>query len=179
MPRFVVLLRGVNVGTANRVPMSEFRALLAGLGFSAVRTLLNSGNAIFDAAEPSAQVHAGAIQTSLLARLEVSTPVVVKTAEEWSRIVQGNPIAPAEAEWTRFLVAFGNTTDDVRTLAPLTAMVQGQERIAITDEAAYLHCADGIKASKVGTAALGRAGRRVTTRNWATVVRVMSLVQGD
>ena len=51
MPTFVALLRGVNVGKAKRVPMAELRALLSGLGYTGVATLLNSGNAVFRARE--------------------------------------------------------------------------------------------------------------------------------
>ena len=49
MPTFVALLRGVNVGKAKRVPVTELRALLSGLGYTGVTTLLNSGNAVFRA----------------------------------------------------------------------------------------------------------------------------------
>ncbi len=49
MPKFVALLRGINVGKAKRVSMENLRALLAGLGFTDVSTLLNSGNAVFQA----------------------------------------------------------------------------------------------------------------------------------
>jgi uncharacterized protein (DUF1697 family) len=50
MPRFVVLLRGVNVGKGNRVAMVEFKESLEGLGYTDVKTLLNSGNAVFASA---------------------------------------------------------------------------------------------------------------------------------
>lgn len=53
MPAFVTLLRGINVGKAKRVPMAELRALLAGLGYGDVQTLLNSGNAVFTHANAS------------------------------------------------------------------------------------------------------------------------------
>ena len=51
MTTFIALLRGVNVGKAKRVPMAEFRTLLAGLGYTGVATLLNSGNAVFRATQ--------------------------------------------------------------------------------------------------------------------------------
>ena len=53
MPTFIALLRGINVGKAKRVPMAELRALLAGLGYGDVQTLLNSGNAVFTHANAS------------------------------------------------------------------------------------------------------------------------------
>jgi uncharacterized protein (DUF1697 family)/uncharacterized damage-inducible protein DinB len=174
--RFVALLRGVNVGKGKRVPMADLRALLEGLGFASVRTLLNSGNAVFDAGGGTENEHADAIAAALEARLGVATPVVVKTAEAWRRIVAGNPMAPREQEYARFLVAFGRTPEDVRSLAPLAASARDTERLAITDDAAYLAWPAGISKGEVAAAVLGRAGRRVTTRNWATVVKIDAIL---
>jgi len=80
VPRFVVLLRGVNVGKANRVPMADFRSLLEAQGFTGVRTLLNSGNAVFDAVGGTPPAHAKAVRAALEEKLDVSVPVVVKPA---------------------------------------------------------------------------------------------------
>ena len=56
MPLYVALLRGVNVGRAKRVPMADWRALLEELGCEGVRTILNSGNAVFRAAGRSPRI---------------------------------------------------------------------------------------------------------------------------
>ena len=82
MTTFVALLRGVNVGKATRVPMAEFRALLVGLGYTRVVTLLNSGNAVFRAAGGAPADHAAAIAAALAAQLNVEVPVIVKSAAE-------------------------------------------------------------------------------------------------
>lgn len=177
MPRFVALLRGVNVGKGKRVPMADLRALLEGLGFTSARTLLNSGNAVFDAAGGTEEAHAAAIAAALDARLGVATPVVVKSAAAWGRIVDGNPMPPPESEHARFLVAFGRTRDDVRSLAPLVDLARDPERLVLTDDAGYLACPAGISRSGLAEAVLGRAGRRVTTRNWATVLKIDALVR--
>lgn len=106
MPRFVVLLRGVNVGKVNRVPMVEFRAMLETLGHSDVKTLLNSGNAVFTSTRRNADKLADEIGAGLRERFGITTPVVVKSASELQAIVDGNPIAPPEVEHARFLVTF-------------------------------------------------------------------------
>ena len=79
MPRFIALLRGVNVGKAKRVPMADFRALLVGLGGTDVSTLLNSGNAVFSAAGTSAAKHAIRFAAAIAERLQVDVPVIVKS----------------------------------------------------------------------------------------------------
>ena len=176
MPRFVVLLRGVNVGKGNRVPMAEFRLLLEGLGHAEVKTLLNSGNAVFSSRQRSGEKIASAIAEQLESRFGVTTPVIVKSAAEFASIIRGAPFSPPETEYSRFLVAFSKDADAVRSLAPLVPMAKSPERLEISDHAAYLYCPGGLLESKAGEAMLGKAGRAVTTRNWATVLKIGALL---
>jgi uncharacterized protein (DUF1697 family) len=175
MPRFVVLLRGVNVGKANRVPMAEFRSMLQGLGYDEVATLLNSGNAVFTSSGRSAPKHAESIASSLAASMGVSTSVVVKSASELRAAVAANPLPVPEQDHSKFLVAFANDPAALKGLESLQHLVQPPERLIVGQGAAYLHCAAGILESKVGAAMLGKVGKSVTTRNWATTLKLLSL----
>lgn len=175
MPRFVVLLRGVNVGKGNRLPMAEFRALLEQLGHSSVKTLLNSGNAVFTSSGRSASRHASTISTVLQDSPGLRVLVIVKEAAEFARVVSGSPVKPPEPEHSRFLVAFGPDETALQSLKPLQALVRPPETFVVTRHAAYLHCANGILESSIGGALLGKAGRSVTTRNWATVLKLLAL----
>ena len=124
MAQFVVLLRGVNVGKSNRVPMAAFRELLEAKGFSEVRTLLNSGNAVFRSAVRSAAGHAKTIGAGLRESLGVSVLVVVKSSSEFLAVVAGNPIAFPENHHSRFLVAFAQGEAATQGLSVLLPMLQ-------------------------------------------------------
>lgn len=176
MPRYVVLLRGVNVGKGNRVAMSEFKGLLEALGYTDVRTLLNSGNAVFSSSARSGETIAGAIAAQVKARFGVTTPVVVKSAAEFASIISSAPMTPPETEQSRFLVAFGRDESAVLALGPLVPLATSPERFVVTQRAAYLHCPAGLLESRIGEALLGKAGRGVTTRNWATVLKIKALL---
>jgi uncharacterized protein (DUF1697 family) len=156
--------------------MAEFKLLLEGLGHTQVKTLLNSGNAVFTSPGRSAAKHAGAIGASVQSKFGLSTPVIVKAAAELTAIVQGNPMVPPEPEHSRFLVVVGPDRNALATLRPLLALVQGSERLIITKDAAYLHCPDGLLVSKVAAVLLGKAGRALTSRNWATMLKLATLV---
>lgn len=119
MPRYVVLLRGVNVGNGNRVPMAGFRALLEGLGCTDVKTLLNSGNAVFSSGSRNAAAIAKSIGAAITATFEVATPVIVKSAEDFTAIVTGNPIVPLERDHSKFLVAFAMDSKQITALSAL------------------------------------------------------------
>lgn len=177
MSRFVVLLRGVNVGKGNRVPMAEFRAALESLGHHQVRTLLNSGNAVFSSTSRSTSKLASVIAKALEERFGVVTPVIVKSAAELDAIVKNKPFPPPESDHSRFLVAFALDSAKLLELQGLSSLLRPGERFAVDEHAAYLHCAGGLLESKVGEAILGRAGRSVTTRNWATVLKLLSLAR--
>lgn len=176
MPRFIVLLRGVNAGKGNRVPMADFRAMLKALGHTEVRTLLNSGNAVFASTSRSAAKLAADIAAGLQDRFGVTTPVIVKSASEIRAIVDGNPIVPPDAEHSRFLVAFSMDAGRLQELEALRPLLNPGERLAVTAQAAYLHCAGGLLESRVGEAMLGKAGKGITTRNWGTVIKLAALV---
>ncbi len=176
MPRFVVLLRGVNVGKANRVPMADFRSLLEAQGFTGVRTLLNSGNAVFDAAGRTPSAHAKAVRGALEETLDVSVPVVVKPAAAIAAAVAENTLGvPADAH-SRLLVAFAQERSDIRRLETIAPLVSPAERFLVGGHAAYLLCGGGILASKAAAALLGKPGQAFTTRNWATVLKLRELV---
>jgi uncharacterized protein (DUF1697 family) len=176
MAQFVALLRGVNVGKAKRVPMAELRALLEELGCSGVRTLLNSGNAVFQSGARSTTALAAKIHAALLARLDVDVPVVVLTAQALQEVVAGNPLAVDADQHSRLLVAFAQQPAALAGLAGIKALVRPPERLAVGALAAYLHCAGGILESRAGAALLGKAGQALTTRNWATVLKLATLV---
>jgi uncharacterized protein (DUF1697 family) len=172
MPRFVALLRGVNVGKGNRVPMAAFRSMLEGLGYTSVSTVLNSGNAVFTSVGRSPGTHAASIAAALQETMGVTTPVIVKPAAEWSAIIGASPMSPPEADHSKYLVAFAAEEEALLALAPLLVLAKPPERFVVTKVAAFLHCPAGVLKSRVGEALLGKAGKRVTTRNWATVLKL-------
>jgi uncharacterized protein (DUF1697 family) len=180
MPIFVALLRGVNVGKAKRVSMAELRALLSGLGYTGVATLLNSGNAVFHAARGTPAKHAVAIAAAISTQLKVEVPVIVKSANELAAIISENPIKAGAEEYPRFLVAFVQDTSALSGLAAIEALVVPPEQFAVGNNAAYLLFARGILKSKAGEALLSKVGKSVTTRNWATVLKLHALAnEGD
>ena len=172
MPRFAVLLRGVNVGGANRVPMAAFRSLLESLGYDGVRTLLNSGNAVFGSSGRSASEHAMRIHRELVRQLSVEVPTLVKAARAIALVRSQNPLAALAKDPSRLLVAFTPDAKSLRSLETVGALVRAPERFHLGAQAAYLWCARGILESRAALALLGKSGQAVTTRNWATLLKL-------
>ena len=180
MPAFVALLRGVNVGTTNHVPMAKLRALLEGLGYARVATLLNSGNAVFVAEHGTPTRMAEDIAKALSRNMKLEVPVVVKSAEQWSDIVAGNKLAKSVTEPSRLLVAVAQDSPALNALAMLKPLATPPEQFMLGKYAAYLHCPSGILKSRAGKALLGNLDRiegAATTRNWATVLKLQALLK--
>ncbi len=174
MARFVALLRGVNVGKGRRVPMADWRKALEALGCSNVRTLLNSGNAVFDGpprATPASL--ATRIHDALAEALQVEVPVIVKSAADVSAAVAENTLAREATDPTRLLIAFTAGAADLAALSVLAPLAAPPERFVLGRHAAYLWCPQGILQSRAAEALLGKPGRAATCRNAATVARIV------
>lgn len=176
MTRFVALFRGINVGKAKRIAMADLRALMQTLGYAEVRTLLNSGNAVFDAANGTATEHAQRIQAAVADALGVNALVIVKSAAEIASIVAGNTLGELATDPSRLLVAF---TQNAKTLLQLKALAHADwdaEAVHLGKQAAYIWCANGILDSKVAVPLLKELAQTGTTRNWATLEKIQALM---
>ena len=177
MPRYVALFRGINVGKAKRIAMADLRALLEKLGFEDVRTLLNSGNAVFSAdATPTGKL-AQRIRGEVAKRLGVDALVIVKSADDVAGMISGNALSKVATDASRLLVVMADDVKKIAGLKKLAARDFGNERLHVGRHAAYLWCADGILESKAIEelyAILQEAG---TTRNWATLNKIHALLR--
>lgn len=179
MPRYVALLRGVNVGRTKRIAMADLRALLLSLGYTDARTVLASGNAVFDtdADAGNAPAHAQKIQAAIARSLGVETRVIGKSARDFAAAVAGNELASMATDPARLLVAFTAEAGTLRALRAMKPAAASKERLHVGRAAAYLWCPDGLLVSPLAVALLKDHGDAVTTRNWATVQKIDALLR--
>ena len=104
-------------------------------------------------------------------------PVIVKSAREWATIVEENPLAGAAENPSRLLVAVAQDRRALAALSALQPLLAPTESLHLGRHAAYLNCPSGLLDSKAGAALFGGIGRAVTTRNWATVLRLHALTR--
>lgn len=172
----VALLRGINVGTAKRVAMEDLRALMGGLGYGDVRTLLNSGNVVFSAngrsGDPSRR-----IGVEIEKKLGVKSRVTVLTAAELDVAVRGNPLLKVATHPSRLLVGVLASRDDRARLEPLARQKWRAERLALGERVCYLWCPDGVSKSRVLVEVEKVLGDGITSRNWGTIQKLQGLLQ--
>ena len=178
MPRYVALFRGINVGKAKRVAMADLRSLLGRLGYTDVKTLLNSGNAVFTARAGSPEKMAARIRGAVADDMGVDAMVVVKSDQDVAAMIAGNAFGKIASDSSRLLVAMCGGEKALAALAPLAGKDWGRERVHVGKHAAYIWCADGILESTALGALMKELAGGGTTRNWATLGKIHALMTG-
>jgi uncharacterized protein (DUF1697 family) len=116
---YVALLRGINVGKAKRVAMADLRAAIESLGYTDVRTLLNSGNAVFTSRTVLRKNAADELRAVLLKKTGVSSRFTLRSAGELDDAVRANPLLDVANDHTRLFTAFIADLEDLARLKPL------------------------------------------------------------
>ena len=182
MPTHVALLRGINVGGNNRVPMPELRDLMTGLGLADVATYIQSGNAVFtsDGADPDAL--GDQLAQAIADQLNVSCGVVVITRDELQQVIDDNPF-PSEDNPKAVHAVFRRaelTEDEQAKVAQAAdrAKAKGcEDEAVIVGRTMFLHTPNGLGRSEL-SAQLSRtaASKTGTARNWATVHKLRAML---
>lgn len=177
--RLIALLRGINVGRAKRVAMADLRKVLSDMGYSDVRTLLNSGNIVFDCNSGDAAASAARIEEALVLKLGVPAKVTVLAAEQLAAIVAENSLQDVADDHSRLMVAILNKPEeDLSKLEPLAQQSWQPEAFAVGHLAAYIWCPNGVLASRAA-ATMGKVlGDGVTSRNWSTISKLHAMAKG-
>lgn len=169
----VALLRGINVGGGRKVPMADLRGLAEGLGFTRVRTLIASGNLVFEAEAPPAELEA-ALEKAVEEHFGFPVDIMVRTAGQWSAIIAANPF-PAEAEAApKFLLLFaGKEANAEAAVAYLQPRAAPEEKVAGQGDTLWIYFANGGGRSKLSG---GPKPGLWTGRNWRTVLAIEEML---
>ena len=173
MNRWILLLRGVSPTGKNRVPMAAFREALAKAGFQNARTWIQSGNALVDTPRGREEARAAAEQ-ALREDVGADILVVVKTAEEISRALQGNPFPGLDP--SRVFYGLYNEAPDPRKAAPLLETDFGEDRLALGGHAVYTFIPGSAARTRLTANFLQRKlGTPLTFRNRNTLGKLVEM----
>jgi uncharacterized protein (DUF1697 family) len=185
MPTHVALLRGINLGSHNKVSMGDLREVVASLGHSDVATYIQSGNVVFSTGETDTAGLALALEQAIAASLGVPVRVVVLSREELAQVTRDNPYAGEPSHKAVHAVFLssepGPDVAERVAAAQQTAARQGSRDSAqLIGRTIFLHTPDGFGRSNLA-AALVKLGQNKndtvtgTARNWATVTKLLAL----
>ena len=194
MASHLALLRGINVGGRNKVPMADLREVVTSLGHTGVSTYIQSGNVLFSTAEDDTAKLAAGLESAIEDRFGIWSSVVVLSRDELARVLAANPY-PDEPNPRMVHVVFLNGSPprdllDRITAAESAAAAKGSRDTvhsagpaAGQPQALFLHTPDGFGTSELAQNVLkilappkkSKAGLAATARNWATATKLLSL----
>jgi uncharacterized protein (DUF1697 family) len=178
MNTFIALLRGINVGGKNMIPMPELKSLFASIGLEDVSTYLQSGNVVFSSSTGDAQALAVAIEERIDEAFELGTTVLLRTPAELAEIADSNPYLGREADLAKLHVVFLSGPPEADAVAELDPARSPPDEFAVRGREIYLHLPNGAGRSKLTMDYFEkRLGVRATARNWKTVTKLLELTR--
>lgn len=171
----IALLRGINVGAHNRIPMADLRALLAELGYPDARTLVQSGNIVLSA-DLSPDDLAAELERAITERFGVQTPVVVRTTEELAAVVALDPLGDVAQEHKLYQVSFLSAEPDSEAVAKMAQDDFAPELFVHVGREIYAWHPRGIHNSRLARMLSDkRLGVVATARNWKTTTKLLEM----
>lgn len=174
MTVYIALIRGINVGGKNKVPMAELRVAYEQIGLTQVKTYIQSGNVVF-ASELSAEELRPQLEKVILDRFGIAAAVAVRTAAELDSLMARCPYdAQALQDKHTIQVAFLTEPLSSKALSVLEASRVDPDEYTLTDSEIYFLFRQSMLDSKLANS-LQKIGKTMTMRNWNTVVKLADL----
>ena len=176
MSAFAALLRGVNVGGKNPVKMADLARLCESLGFTRVKTLLQSGNVVFEAARKPKPAE---LEAAITKRFGCKTFVVLRTGAELQQTLAANPFpAAARDNPSHLIIVFFEKKPAAGAAKALEAWDKGPEKVKLVGDELFIDYGEGMGRTRLGPPVIDKqAGARGTARNFNTVTRLLALMK--
>jgi uncharacterized protein (DUF1697 family) len=176
---FVALLRGINVGGKNKLPMKDLVALFAQAGADDVRHYIQSGNVVFRATAPLAARLPGLVAREIERGLGLRVPVILRSDDELRAAAKANPLLAAGADPSTLHVMFLERAPGKKEIAALDPGRSPPDSFSLVGREVYLSCPNGMARTKLTNAYFDSTLRTTSTaRNWRTVLKLVEMSSG-
>jgi uncharacterized protein (DUF1697 family) len=177
MSVIICLLKAVNVGGRNKLPMEALRALCESLALHSPQTYVQSGNVVFHTKESNIARLAERIEDAIEKKFRFRPAVILRTGAELKQAVKRNPFTThAATEPGKLMVLFLGDDPGKSAKEILANVRKGPEELHLHGREVYIFFPDGAGRSKLPWATLDKLlGTRGTGRNWNTVTRLLEM----
>ena len=179
MPIAISLLRGINVGGRKKIKMADLRALYASLGFRNVRSLLQTGNVIFQTDETDLARVKERLETGIDAAFGFEVKVIMRSPAAFKTIFKRHLFTDEQLDEPRKIaVVFLPDAPSLEAVEDLRRSNSGREFIQADGSELFVFYTDGQARSKLDNSRIERAlGLHSTARNWNTCNRLLKLLE--
>ncbi|CAN5372333.1 DUF1697 domain-containing protein [soil metagenome] len=180
-PTHVALLRGINVGGKNILPMVELARICTGAGCAGVQTYIHSGNVVFAGDAACAKSMPAIVEEKILKRFGFRPTIVIRTSKEMAQIVVANPFVPNAADTKALYVGFLRDQPSADKIAGLDPNRSPGDLFQVLGRQIYMNLAGhGAADTKLTTAYFDSKLDTVSTfRNWRTVLKLHEMLNGE
>ena len=176
----IALLRGINVGGKNRLPMNELVAMFMDAGCEDVRTYIQSGNVLYRRKPTGNEDIPSLISASILDRFGYQITIITRTAQEIRAVARTNPLAGGGVEADKLHVVFLSEAPEASLIESLDPQRSPGDRFAVLGREIYLLCPNGFARTRLTNSYFdSRLSTTTTTRNWRTVLKLLEMATGD
>jgi uncharacterized protein (DUF1697 family) len=180
LSRHVALLRGINVGGKNMLPMKDLVGMFVAVGCEDVTTYIQSGNVVFSADAKVVEGLGSLISTQVQERFGLRVPVVLRTAAELKKVIRSNPfLQVGTADELILHVAFLADKPGAGLVAGLDAGRSTPDEFVVEGREIYMQLVKGVAGTKLTNAYFDSKLKTVSTmRNWRTVLKLAEMAEG-
>lgn len=181
MPKYISILRGINVSGQKMIRMEDLKSLYEGIGFSEVITYIQSGNVIFETdRKETIPALVKKIENAIEEKYHFHVPVIIRTVDELHHILLSNPfLKEKKIDQEKLHVTFLDEIPSQATTEKVQAIEFPPDRFRIIAKEVYLYCPGGYGGSKISNSFFeNKLKIKATTRNWRTVGKLAELA-GD
>jgi len=173
---YVALLRGVNVGGKNKLPMKDLVEIFAAAGCSGVRNYIQSGNVIFQANAALAKKIPALVAAEIETRFGFQTRLVLRTAAELRHVIENNPFLSKGEELLS--VMFLASSPEAGGIAKLDPDRSPSDSFAVHGDIIFMHTPTGLAKTKLTNAYFDSKLQTFSTgRNWKTVLKLLEMME--
>jgi uncharacterized protein (DUF1697 family) len=177
-PTHVALLRGINVGGKNKLPMSVLAEIFVTAGCGDVKTFIQSGNVLFRTTAKLSSGVAAKVTAGITERFGYQIPVILRTLDQLRETTMNNPFLKAGAELDALYVVFLAAQPAAASIAALDPNRSPGDTFQVRGQEIYLHLPNGVANSKLTNAYFDSKLKTVSTgRNWRTVTKLLDLME--
>ncbi len=179
METYVSILRGINVSGQKKVNMKELKALYEELGFTQVRTYIQSGNVVFESSPAKPQDLAKQIEEKIADKYKFDVPIIIRDAEEWENTRKANPfLAKDNSQLDKLHVTFLSEEPTQAHLDKVATYRYEPDEFIIVGKDVYVYCPNGYGNTKLNNTFFeNKLKVTATTRNWKTVNELANLIK--
>ncbi|HWA81897.1 MAG TPA: DUF1697 domain-containing protein [Fimbriimonadaceae bacterium] len=174
---YVALLRGINVGGKNILPMKDLAAMFVEVGCADVRTYIQSGNVVFRAESETAERAAVIVPAFILERFQIRAPVIVRDQTEIEAVIVGNPYLNEGVPPEEIGILFLGSVPASEQIEKLDPARSAPDRFEVVGRDVYMHLVTGFAKTKLTNDYFeSRLKTPGTARNWRTVLKLREML---